>query len=111
MSRKELPSSHSTTPETVLRQNTASPFIWFTIAGSDLQSVSVKAKIKGNTVRVTNDKVKEPVAVRYAWQGLSDLNLSTRKDYPRYPFIRTNKAGFLRLYKTQFLLIDSHTVR
>ena len=42
---------------------------WFSIQGKDKQWYKADAVIDGNTVIVSNEKVSEPVAVRYAFAG------------------------------------------
>jgi sialate O-acetylesterase len=69
------------------------PLEWFTIAGADGVFVAADAKIAGNTVVVSSGKVKEPVAVRYAWSGMAtnpDPNLYNKEGLPARPF-RTDK--------------------
>ncbi|MBR7104346.1 MAG: hypothetical protein IKC65_05335 [Lentisphaeria bacterium] len=45
-----------------------------------------KAEIKGNTVIVSSAKVKEPAAVRYAWQINPTCNLYNGAGFPAAPF-------------------------
>ena len=45
----------------------------FAIAGDDQVFYPAKAKIKGNTVVVSSKKVKEPVAVRFAFTNACTL--------------------------------------
>lgn len=47
------------------------PLEHFTIAGADQRFVPARAAIEGDTVVVSSDAVKDPVAVRYCW-GASD---------------------------------------
>ena len=58
----------------------------FAIAGDDKKWVSADAKIDGNTVLVSSDKVPQPFAVRYAWQNSPDCNLSNKEMLPAAPF-------------------------
>lgn len=58
----------------------------FTIAGSDRQWQPAQAKIKANKVIVWNPGVKNPVAVRYAWQDNPDCNLYNGAGLPASPF-------------------------
>ncbi|MDR2424708.1 MAG: beta galactosidase jelly roll domain-containing protein [Prevotellaceae bacterium] len=59
----------------------------FTIAGADKKFVWAPAYIEGNTVVVSSDKVKSPVAVRYAWAiNPDDANLYNSAGLPASPF-------------------------
>lgn len=63
----------------------------FTIAGNNRQFVSAHAKIEGNKVVVWNEKIADPVAVRYAWAnhpgGCNLFNKSGPGEYlPASPF-------------------------
>ena len=59
----------------------------FAIAGADKKFVWAKAKIKGNKIIVWNDRVTNPVAVRYAWADNPDCaNLYNREGLPASPF-------------------------
>jgi sialate O-acetylesterase len=64
----------------------------FAIAGSDQKFYWANAKIKGNTVVVSSDKVKNPTAVRYAWADNPDCNLINKENLPASPF-RTDKSS------------------
>ena len=65
----------------------------FTIAGDDGKFVVAKAQImeqqdgKLATVKVWSDKVKNPVAVRYAWEdNPTEANLVNSEGLPASPF-------------------------
>jgi sialate O-acetylesterase len=58
----------------------------FAIAGSDQKWVPAKAAIDGETVVVTSDSVKEPVAVRYGWANNPPCFLYNGADLPASPF-------------------------
>jgi sialate O-acetylesterase len=58
----------------------------FTIAGADKKFVSAQAAIQGKTVVVWSDDVKTPVAVRYGWANVPDVNLFNRAGLPASPF-------------------------
>jgi len=58
----------------------------FTIAGADKKFVPAKAEIKGNTVVVSCDQVTTPVAVRYGWANVPDVNLFNKEGLPASPF-------------------------
>lgn len=62
------------------------PLREFTIAGKDREFVPARAEIKGNTIVVWSDKVKEPVAVRFAWERIPEPNLYNRAGLPATPF-------------------------
>ncbi|VAX29110.1 Sialic acid-specific 9-O-acetylesterase [hydrothermal vent metagenome] len=58
----------------------------FAIAGTDKKFVWAKAKIDGDEVIVWNSKIKNPVAVRYAWASNPLCNLYNGADLPASPF-------------------------
>jgi sialate O-acetylesterase len=58
----------------------------FTIAGPDRVYVSAAARIEGDTVLVSSPSVKEPVAVRYAWEASPEANLYNKEGLPASPF-------------------------
>jgi len=58
----------------------------FAIAGADKKFVWADAKIEGNTVVVSSDKVSVPVAVRYAWAINPVCNLYNKEGLPATPF-------------------------
>ena len=58
----------------------------FTIAGADSQFVPAEAKIVGDTVVVSSPNVSAPVAVRYAWSNIPDVNLFNKDGLPASPF-------------------------
>lgn len=58
----------------------------FTIAGKDGNFVQANAQIKNNTVIVSNPNVKKPVAVRYGWANVPDVNLYNKANLPASPF-------------------------
>jgi len=63
----------------------------FAISGEDKKFVWAKAKIKNNKVVVWNDKVKNPVAVRYAWANNPEgANLYNKEGLPASPFRTDN---------------------
>ena len=76
-----------------LRVKGEGPLLGFTIAGKDEQFVVAQAQIiqePGNAssiVRVWSDQVKDPVAVRYAWEDNPDeANLVNEEGLPASPF-------------------------
>jgi sialate O-acetylesterase len=59
----------------------------FEIAGADKVFYFAKAEIQGGKVVVTSDKVKDPVAVRYAWSDAPvNANLYGVAGFPAAPF-------------------------
>lgn len=62
----------------------------FAIAGSDKKWVSSKAVIDGETVVVSSDLVKEPVAVRYGWAKNPACHLYNGANLPASPFRTDN---------------------
>ena len=58
----------------------------FTIAGADKNFAPAIAVIKGHKVVVRSDKVAAPVAVRYGWENVPDVNLFNRAGLPASPF-------------------------
>jgi sialate O-acetylesterase len=62
----------------------------FAIAGKDKRFYWATAKIEGNEVIVSSEKVPEPIAVRYAWADNPDCNLVNKEGLLAVPF-RTDK--------------------
>ena len=58
----------------------------FAIAGSDNKFYWANAVIDGNSIIVSADEVKTPVAVRYAWADNPDCNLINVHGLPAVPF-------------------------
>lgn len=58
----------------------------FTVAGKDGVFHPALAGIKGDRVLVWSEKVREPVAVRYAWANVPEGNLINRAGLPASPF-------------------------
>ena len=58
----------------------------FTIAGVDQKFIAAKAEIKGDTVVVLSEQVPVPVAVRYGWMNVPDVNLYNKEGLPASPF-------------------------
>jgi len=65
----------------------------FSIAGTDKNFVWANAKIDENDVIVWSDKVKNPVAVRYAWADNPVCNLYNSEMLPAVPFRSDNFRG------------------
>ncbi|MCM8767173.1 MAG: sialate O-acetylesterase [Candidatus Omnitrophica bacterium] len=62
------------------------PLTGFAIAGEERKFVWAKSIIDGNTVVVYNEKVLNPVAVRYAWADNPICNLYNKEGLPASPF-------------------------
>ena len=58
----------------------------FAVAGEDRHFVEASATIEGDTVIVSSDQVKRPVAVRYAWGDSPECNLVNGVGLPASPF-------------------------
>lgn len=58
----------------------------FTIAGSDKNFVPAVAEIEGDKVMVHAGGVEAPVAVRYGWANVPDVNLFNKDGLPTSPF-------------------------
>lgn len=58
----------------------------FAICGADKKWVAAKAVIDGETVVVSSDQVKAPVAVRYGWANNPPCFLYNAADLPAAPF-------------------------
>ena len=59
----------------------------FAIAGADKKFVWAKAEISGDTIIVWNDKVTEPMHVRYAWaDNPENPNLGNKEGLLASPF-------------------------
>lgn len=66
------------------------PLSWFQIAGKDGEFVDADARIDGDSVIVSSDKVKEPTDVRFGWHQEAEPNLMNKEGLPASPF-RTGK--------------------
>ncbi|MEO6524273.1 MAG: sialate O-acetylesterase [Mucilaginibacter sp.] len=58
----------------------------FAIAGKDKRFYWASARIEGNEVIVSSDKIDVPVAVRYAWADNPVCNLINKDGLPAVPF-------------------------
>ena len=59
---------------------------WFSIAGADGVFVWADAKIVGDTVVLSSDKVPEPTVARYAWASNPRASLFNAENLPAAPF-------------------------
>jgi len=90
-------------PETVssgLTTNDGGSPKFFTVAGEDKVFYPATAEIAGETVVVTSDKVKKPVAVRYAFTNFAVTNLQNSYSFPAVPF-RTDNWKEVKIEKKQ----------
>ncbi|WPO78458.1 sialate O-acetylesterase [Flavobacterium sp. KACC 22761] len=58
----------------------------FEIAGNDKVFYPAIAKIEGKTIVVSSEKVKEPIAVRFAWKAVPEPNFFNAENLPASPF-------------------------
>jgi sialate O-acetylesterase len=63
---------------------------WFTIAGADGKFVPAEAVIVGDTVEVSAAGVKDPDAVRFAWDETAQPNFFNGAGLPAEPFRTDN---------------------
>lgn len=63
---------------------------YFEIAGENKEFLKAKAIIEGQTIIVYNEKIKNPVAVRFAWDQQATPNLCNMEKLPASPF-RTDR--------------------
>lgn len=68
--------------------------VGFAIAGADKNWVWADARIDGDDVVVSSDKVSAPVAVRYGWAANPETNLYNKEGFPASPF-RTDSWDFV----------------
>jgi sialate O-acetylesterase len=66
------------------------PLRRFTVAGPDSVFVPAQATIEGNTVVVQSERVKQPIAVRFAWDAAPTPNLYNGAGLPATPFRTDN---------------------
>ncbi|MEJ7560579.1 MAG: sialate O-acetylesterase [Pedobacter sp.] len=71
---------------TGLNTNDQSAPKFFTLAGADQKFYDASARIEGNTVVLSSDKVKKPVAVRYAFTNYPVTNFQNKEGLPAFPF-------------------------
>ena len=62
------------------------PLAGFALAGPDHQWHWAEVRIDGNTVIVSSPAVREPIAVRYAWQANPPAPLFNAAGLPAVPF-------------------------
>ena len=59
---------------------------WFEIAGEDKVFVTAQANIVGNTVVVSNPKIKSTKYIRMAWNNIAEQNLRDKNGWPVFSF-------------------------
>ena len=64
----------------------------FAVAGSDKVFHPAEAVIRGDTVVVASKAVPQPVAIRYGWANVPDVNLFNKAGLPASPF-RSHVGG------------------
>lgn len=69
------------------------PLSGFTIAGADRRFVPARAEIEGKEVVVSAEEVTDPVAVRYGWANVPQINLFNEDGWPALPFRTDNWPG------------------
>jgi sialate O-acetylesterase len=70
-----------------LTSNDNEPLRWFAIAGADKKFVWAKARIAGDNIIVSSDKIDKPLFVRYAWADNPVLvNFYNKDGLPASPF-------------------------
>lgn len=62
------------------------PLKGFTIAGADAKFVPATSELQGDKVIVSSSEVANPVAVRYGWANVPDVNLFNKEGLPATPF-------------------------
>jgi sialate O-acetylesterase len=92
---KPLPATYQplwSSPETrpLVRNSPNSELEGFSICGEDKKWHWANAKIDGNDVIVWLDEIKNPIAVRYAWEANPICNLSNSSGLPACPFRTDN---------------------
>jgi len=66
------------------------PLNWFTIASEGGKFLPAAATIHGDTVVVSNDDIKKPARVRFAWSEAATPNLFNKAGLPASPFRTDN---------------------
>lgn len=67
------------------------PLRGFTVSGDGKTFVPAEAQIAGDTVKVRASGISKPLAVRYGWSNVPDVNLFNAEGLPASPF-RTDVA-------------------
>src|SRR5690606_40192100 len=69
-----------------LSTNDGEPLRGFELAGRDMIFTEAEAIIEENKVRVSSDKVAEPIYIRYAWRPFTTANLVNQSGFPASTF-------------------------
>lgn len=69
-----------------MKHSSGKGLVGFEIAGANKKFFPAVAKVKGQYVEVTSNKVKQPVSVRYAWDNDPANNLVNGEGLPASPF-------------------------
>lgn len=62
------------------------PLTHFTIAAKEDSFIEANAVIEGDTIIVSSDKIKNPIAVRYGWSNTAEPNLFNKAGLPASSF-------------------------
>ncbi|MEA1912589.1 MAG: sialate O-acetylesterase [candidate division WOR-3 bacterium] len=66
------------------------PLTHFTIASEDKKFLPAISLIEDNTILLSCDSIKNPIAVRFAWSDTAEPNLFNKADLPASPFRTDN---------------------
>jgi len=69
-----------------LASRNGKPLDWFEIIGKDSDWTKADAKIDGDSVVLSSEKVKGPVAMRFAWDKSAEPNLMNKEGLPASAF-------------------------
>jgi len=78
----------------------------FTIAGQDKKFYWANAEVIDNKIVVSSEMVKEPVAVRYAWDKNPVCTLFNKKDLPASPFRTDSWKGITEKRSKKNIFFD-----
>ncbi len=70
------------------------PLKGFTIADKEGKFISAQFEIRGSTVVVFADQIQIPIAVRYGWDRVPDVNLFNHEGLSAVPFRTDFPAAF-----------------
>ena len=71
----------------------------FQIAAADRMFYEAHAVIEGDAIVVSHERVKDPVAVRFAWSDVAIPNLFNKEGLPASPFRTDNWPGTMECVK------------
>lgn len=83
---KAIVNFYAETVKSGLQTNDGQAPKYFQIAGADNQFYVAEATIEGKKVVLSSPKVKQPVAVRYAFTNYPVTNLENKENFPVVPF-------------------------